>query len=67
MKAKIENLEKDELIEMIKSLWIESRLRNLDLEFRSHDFKKEMAMEELLIETALHLDKKILTYFGYDV
>ena len=67
MKAKIENLEKDELIEMIKTLWIESRLRHLDLEFRSNDFKKEMAMEDLLLETALHLDEKILTYFGYDV
>ena len=67
MKAKIENLEKDELIEMIKTLWIESRLRNLDLEFRSDEFKKEMALEELLLETALHIDEKILSYFGYDV
>jgi hypothetical protein len=67
MKAKIENLEKDELIEMIKTLWIESKMRHLDFEFRGDDFNKVMALEELLLETALHMDEKILTYFGYDV
>lgn len=52
---------------MVKTLWIERKLRDIDLEFHNYDIKRELAYEELILETTFHIDEKILTYFGYDV
>lgn len=67
MKGKIECLKKEQLAEMVKTLWIERKLRDIDLEFHNYDIKRELAYEELILETTFHIDEKILTYFGYDV
>ena len=67
MKAKIENLEKDELIEMIKTLWVEKILKDLDYEYPDECVEKQISIESLFIDTAINIDNNILKYFGHDV
>lgn len=67
MKGKINQLKKEQLVEMVKVLWIERKLKDIDLEYDNCDITRELAYEELMLETAFHLDEKILTYFGHDV
>ena len=67
MKAKIENLEKNELIEMIKSMWVEKILRDLDYEYPDECVEKQISIESLFIDTAINIDNNILKYFGHDV
>lgn len=67
MKAKIDNLEKDELIEMIKTIWVEKILRDLDYEYPDECVQKQMSLESLFIDTAINIDDNILRYFGHDV
>jgi len=67
MKAKIENLEKDELIEMIKTLWVEKIMKEVDDEYPENCVQKIMTFESLFIDTAINVDNNILRYFGHDV
>jgi hypothetical protein len=67
MKAKIDNLEKDELIEMIKTIWVEKILRDLDYEYPDECVQKQISLESLFIDTAINIDNNILKYFGHDV
>ncbi len=68
MKAKIDNLEKEELVEMVKTLFVEIKLRHLDMQcFIDSSEVKDEAIETLMVEVALNLDELILTYFGHDV
>lgn len=67
MKGKINQLKKEQLVEMVKVLWIERKLKDIDLEYDNCDITRDLAYEELMLETAFHLDEKILTYFGHDV
>jgi hypothetical protein len=67
MKAKIDNLEKDELIEMIKTIWVEKILRDLDYEYPDECVQKQMSLESLFIDTAINIDYNILKYFGHNV
>ena len=67
MKAKIENLEKDRLVEMIKILYVESQFNFIDETYRENNYEKRMAIESMVMEIALELDEKILRYFGEDV
>jgi hypothetical protein len=67
MKAKIENLEKNELIEMIKTLWVEKILKDLDYEYPDECVEKQISIESLFIDTAINIDNNILKYFGHDV
>jgi hypothetical protein len=67
MKAKIENLEKNELIEMIKTLWVEKILKDLDYEYPDECVEKQISLESLFIDTAINIDNNILKYFGHDV
>jgi hypothetical protein len=67
MKAKIDNLEKHELIEMIKTIWVEKILRDLDYEYPDECVQKQMSLESLFIDTAINIDDNILRYFGHNV
>lgn len=67
MKAKIENLEKDRLVEMIKILYVESQFNFIDEIYPENDYDKRQAIEKMTLEIALELDEKILRYFGEDV
>ena len=67
MKAKIDNLGKDELIEMIKTIWVEKILRDLDYEYPDECVQKQMSLESLFIDTAINIDYNILKYFGHNV
>jgi len=64
MAYKLENVNKDELIVMIKSLWIENKLKSIE---KTSDNKMKIAqLECLAIETATEIDMVILNYFGYE-
>jgi hypothetical protein len=67
MKAKIDNLEKEELIEMVKSMWVEKILRDLDYEYPDECIQKQISLESLFIDTALNIANNILKYFAHDV
>lgn len=67
MKAKIENLEKDRLVEMIKILYVESQFNFIDEIYPENDYDKRQAIEKMTLEIALILDERILRYFGEDV
>ena len=68
MKAKIDNLEKEELVEMVKILFVEIKLRHLDMQCINDSSEvKEEAIETLMVEVALNVDELILTYFGHNV
>jgi len=67
MKAKIDNLEKEELVEMVKSMWVEKILKDLDYEYPEECVQKKLSLESLFIDTAINIDNNILKYFGHDV
>ncbi len=67
MKAKMENLEKDELIEIIKSMWVEKILKDVDDVYPEDSVQRQNTIESLFIDTAINIDNNILKYFGHDV
>jgi hypothetical protein len=67
MKAKMDNLEKDELIEIIKSMWVEKILKDVDDVYPEDSVQRQNTIESLFIDTAINIDNNILKYFGYDV
>ena len=67
MKAKIDNLEKDELIEIIKSMWVEKILKDVDDVYPKDSVQRQNTIESLFIDTAINIDYNILKYFGHDV
>ena len=62
----LEELSKNELIEMIKSLWIEKKLKQIEITCPDNDLRIDR-LEELVLESGLEIEQKILIYFGYDV
>lgn len=66
MITKLEELKKKELIEIVKKLFIEKKLNQINNSFPDNDFKKFELMEVLILDAALDLDIIILSYFGYD-
>lgn len=64
MITKLEELKKHQLIEMVKSLWIEKKLSAIQKDFSEPNARIDL-LEELILETALELDNNILGYFGY--
>jgi hypothetical protein len=67
MTTKLEELKKKELIEIVKKLFIEKRINQINNDFANNDFKKFELMELLILDAAIDLDIIILSYFGYDV
>jgi hypothetical protein len=67
MKSKMDNLEKDELIEIIKSMWVEKILKDVDDVYPEDSVQRQNTIESLFIDTAINIDNNILKYFGYDV
>ena len=67
MITKLEELKKKELIELVKKLFVEKKLNQINNEFPDNDFKKFELMELLILDSAIDLDIIILSYFGYDV
>ena len=63
----MDNLEKDELIEMIKSMWVEKILKDVDDVYPEDSVQRQNTIESLFIDTAINIDNNILKYFGYDV
>jgi len=55
------------LIEMIKSMWVEKILRDLDYEYPDECIQKQISLESLFIDTLINIDNNILKYFGHDV
>jgi hypothetical protein len=66
MTTKLEELKKKELIKIIKSLWIEKKLKAIENKY-SHNQAKIEQLELLAIECGTEIDNLILSYFGYDV
>jgi hypothetical protein len=67
MKSKMDNLEKDELIEIIKSMWVEKILKDVDDVYPEDSVQRQNTIESLFIDTAINIDNNILKYFGHDV
>lgn len=65
MITKLEELKKRELIKMIKTLWIEKKLKAIEIKY-SHNQAKIEQLELLSIECATEIDSLILNYFGYE-
>ncbi len=63
----MDNLEKDELIEIIKSMWVEKILKDVDDVYPEDSVQRQNTIESLFIDTAINIDNNILKYFGYDV
>ena len=66
MITKLEELKKHQLIEIVKSLWIEKKLKHIE-NVSVDEHSRIDQLEEMILETALEIDKNIFDYFGYPV
>jgi hypothetical protein len=66
MKAKLEDLKKRDLIEMVKSLWIERKLKHIENIAVDRDSRIDL-LEEMILEIGLEIDKNIFDYFAFPI
>ena len=64
MITKLEELKKHQLIEMVKSLWIERKLKHIE-NVSVDEHSRIDQLEEIILEIGLEIDKNILDYFAY--
>lgn len=66
MKAKLEDLKKSDLIEMVKSLWIERKLKHIE-NIAVDEHSRIDLLEEMILEIGLEIDKNIFDYFAFPI
>ena len=55
------------MIEIIKSMWVEKILRDVDDVYPEDSVQRQNTIESLFIDTAINIDYNILKYFGHNV
>jgi len=66
MECKLEDLNKEQLIVLLKRVYIQGRLRDLNNDFPDNNNKMKIElMEHFILDAALDLDRNIFDFVGY--
>ena len=66
MITELEEIEKDELIKMIKMLWIERKLKDLEIDYPEDTYERKLTIELIAMRSAFNLNEDILNHFNYN-
>jgi len=67
MVTQLEEIEKDELIKMIKTLWIERKLKDLEIDYPEDNYERKLTIDLIpFFRSAFNLNEDILNHFYYN-